>query len=518
MITPADADLPRVLPHQLLVGDRVGAADLEYRAALELDVERRDQVGEHVLDRDRLRCRAHPARRDHHGQALDQLANHLEGEAARADHDRRPELDRLHARFGEDARRPPGGSQDGSRARRRPRARPGRRSGGRPPRAPRPRSSRRRGGPPPRSSPPSPSSGRGSRRSRSRAAPAAGTRRRARRRRRSSSFAVRGERLRAAGQAAHVLAPLLEHPEQPAADVAGRAGEEDGRRADPGSAGHDRATLAAAATRSPSRRRAPRRPQNSSVRRGRRARSPPSAPAGGVPAPPPAAAPGRPQSARPRSCVSAALSTVSIGVSAPRNTIRQPASRKAMPNAAGEVVLLAGRAGKHRERAGPRPQTRASPSSRPRRTLLAKCSWPMSIRPSASPPRPPKDGNYDLHHRPVGAERREPPVEQRVRRLLVIALDRREQASLRGPRAALGRPLLREHGTRGLRGRQPCSTHPSLPRLAPRRRRVEPETARRANRPQQPVATLPRAQELGLTPTRRRTRRSADARDPSPWT
>ena len=99
----AEAELPRVLAHQLLVGDLVGAADLEHRAALELDVERCDEVVEHVLDRDRLRLGAHPARRDHHRQALDELAEHLEGEASRADHDRGPELDRLHARVGENA-------------------------------------------------------------------------------------------------------------------------------------------------------------------------------------------------------------------------------------------------------------------------------------------------------------------------------------------------------------------------------------------------------------------------------
>jgi hypothetical protein len=97
----ADAELQRVLAHQLLVGDLVGAADLEHRAAVELDVKSRDEVIEHVLDRDRLRRGAHPARRDHHRQALDQLAKHFEGEAARADHDRGPELDRLHARVGE---------------------------------------------------------------------------------------------------------------------------------------------------------------------------------------------------------------------------------------------------------------------------------------------------------------------------------------------------------------------------------------------------------------------------------
>jgi hypothetical protein len=39
----------------------------------------------------------HPARRDHHRQALDERADHLERQAARADDDRRPQLDRRHA-------------------------------------------------------------------------------------------------------------------------------------------------------------------------------------------------------------------------------------------------------------------------------------------------------------------------------------------------------------------------------------------------------------------------------------
>ena len=187
----ADAELPRVLAHQLLVGDPVGPADLEHHAVLELDVESRDEVVEHVLDRDRLCLGAHPARRDHHRQALDQLAEHLEGEAARADHDRGPELDRLHTRVGENAadllatrkvaREIAAGAEptevdDPAHARL---ARRGREV------------VRRRDDPAARSSPPSSSNGRGSRRSRRRASPVAGTRSRGRRRRRSSS--CRGE-------------------------------------------------------------------------------------------------------------------------------------------------------------------------------------------------------------------------------------------------------------------------------------------------------------------------------------
>ena len=66
---PAQASLRCVLLHQLEVGDAVGAADLVDLAALGLAVERLEQVGEHVLDRDRLRAHAHPARRHHHRAA-----------------------------------------------------------------------------------------------------------------------------------------------------------------------------------------------------------------------------------------------------------------------------------------------------------------------------------------------------------------------------------------------------------------------------------------------------------------
>jgi hypothetical protein len=60
-------------------------------------IERGEQIRDHVLDCDRLRARADPARRDHHRQALDERADHLERQAARADDDRRPQLDRRHA-------------------------------------------------------------------------------------------------------------------------------------------------------------------------------------------------------------------------------------------------------------------------------------------------------------------------------------------------------------------------------------------------------------------------------------
>ena len=51
-----EADLTRVLPHEVGVGDAVWAADLEEPALLELEVEGGKQIREDVLDRDRLRA------------------------------------------------------------------------------------------------------------------------------------------------------------------------------------------------------------------------------------------------------------------------------------------------------------------------------------------------------------------------------------------------------------------------------------------------------------------------------
>ena len=77
-----------VLVHQVEVGTDVSAADLEHLASVRLVVESLQQVRDHVLDRDRLCARLHPARRDHHGQPLDERPQHLERRTPRADHDR----------------------------------------------------------------------------------------------------------------------------------------------------------------------------------------------------------------------------------------------------------------------------------------------------------------------------------------------------------------------------------------------------------------------------------------------
>ena len=60
-------------------------------------VERRAQVGDDILDRDRLCGRPHPRRTQHHRQALDERAQQLVRQASRAEDDRRAELDDRHA-------------------------------------------------------------------------------------------------------------------------------------------------------------------------------------------------------------------------------------------------------------------------------------------------------------------------------------------------------------------------------------------------------------------------------------
>ena len=100
-----EAPLPRVFAHQPLVRDTIRAADLVDRRCAGRQVEGPGQIGEHVADRDRLGERTHPARDDHHGQPLDQRAHHLERQAARADDDRRAQLDHLADKLGKGSAR-----------------------------------------------------------------------------------------------------------------------------------------------------------------------------------------------------------------------------------------------------------------------------------------------------------------------------------------------------------------------------------------------------------------------------
>ena len=120
----------RVLAHQLAVRDagrRRRSRTPRRRRGVE--VERREQVGEHVLDRDRLCEHANPPRGVTITGSRSTSARIISNEsAARADHDRRPELDRRHAGCAQDPPRPPGGDARCGDSSSRDRARRGRRS------------------------------------------------------------------------------------------------------------------------------------------------------------------------------------------------------------------------------------------------------------------------------------------------------------------------------------------------------------------------------------------------------
>ncbi len=60
-----------------------------------------DEVADDVVERDRLRRRRDPPRRDHRGQPVDERDDRLEGRAAPADHDRRADRRHRHAAGGE---------------------------------------------------------------------------------------------------------------------------------------------------------------------------------------------------------------------------------------------------------------------------------------------------------------------------------------------------------------------------------------------------------------------------------
>ena len=92
----------RVLAHHVAVGQHVGAADLERAPDRNAVRQAEGEVVEHVVDGDRLAAGRHPARRDHDRQALGEVADHLERDAARADHDGGAKLGHGHARGAQD--------------------------------------------------------------------------------------------------------------------------------------------------------------------------------------------------------------------------------------------------------------------------------------------------------------------------------------------------------------------------------------------------------------------------------
>ena len=70
------------------VGEDVGPADLDLPPGGIRDARGLLHIGEHVVDRDRLGLRRQPRRRDHRGQALDEVAQRPVGLAPGADHHR----------------------------------------------------------------------------------------------------------------------------------------------------------------------------------------------------------------------------------------------------------------------------------------------------------------------------------------------------------------------------------------------------------------------------------------------
>ena len=83
----------RILQHQVAVGQNVGAADLVGRRIVAGPLQGGDEIRDHVAVPDRLDARDDPLRRDHHGQAFGQIANHLEGDAAGTNDDGRAKFD-----------------------------------------------------------------------------------------------------------------------------------------------------------------------------------------------------------------------------------------------------------------------------------------------------------------------------------------------------------------------------------------------------------------------------------------
>ena len=96
---PSKASGPGVAEHQPPVGGNVRAADLDGAVHVLGFVDGRDQVFQKVVYGDGLDAGVDPLWADHNGEALHQVANHLEGDAAGADDDGGAELGDGNAAF-----------------------------------------------------------------------------------------------------------------------------------------------------------------------------------------------------------------------------------------------------------------------------------------------------------------------------------------------------------------------------------------------------------------------------------
>ena len=89
--------------HDVCVRDLIVAADLVDRVGRPLELEHGHEVVDDILDGNRLGERLDPPRRDNQRQMLDQRAHGLERGAARADDDRRTQLDGWYSRSAQGA-------------------------------------------------------------------------------------------------------------------------------------------------------------------------------------------------------------------------------------------------------------------------------------------------------------------------------------------------------------------------------------------------------------------------------
>jgi len=92
VVSGPSASDTRVSAHHVAVGEHVGAADLDDPPRARRCRQRCDKIRDHVTYVDRLDTRRHPLRSDHHRQTLGEITHHLERHAARPDDDRRAKL------------------------------------------------------------------------------------------------------------------------------------------------------------------------------------------------------------------------------------------------------------------------------------------------------------------------------------------------------------------------------------------------------------------------------------------
>ena len=164
----------------------------------------------------------------------------------------------------------------------------------------------------------------------------------------------------------------------------------------------------------------------------------------------------------------------------------------------GDVVHLAGCAGesKRARSAAPEPGKRKQPAADEvaREVLLAD----LDLAPLPAVADLLQDGQHHLAQRLLQAERSKALVEHRVSGGLVVAADRREQAGGQSSSIPSDGRSSSSAARAASAAERPCVEPAPHPLHASGvGRRVEPEAARRANRPREPVPGLPRAQQLG---------------------